>query len=88
MTQFIILQHWKDYDVRKLQMKQDPRFFDSSVEWEVDYLVGRIRRVYSMVPELVIRAAVHMAGNEYDRPADRKTIVLKALQQLTACPVQ
>ena len=62
---------WSSYDNRKL--KADDRNFISFNEgWEVEYLKGKIRRIYPRASELQIHVAIVSCRNSVPAPHPRR----------------
>ena len=77
----ILRENWQDYEDRKAREHHDPEVFSCKEDWEVDFLVSRIRRVYRHFSEDLIKNAIRACGNANDaRP--RKDFVNCVMMRL------
>ena len=83
MTVFYVLQNWKEYDVRKQVSGMDPRFFDCVQNWEIEFLIERIRHIYTVIPESHIRNAIRKACDKENVTRERENFVSAVLANLT-----
>lgn len=74
MAQKILSQNWSDYNAKKTG-GEDPRYFDSSKEWEMNYLVKKIRKIYPLYNEAVVRATLERCARHMPVPCPRFTFV-------------
>jgi hypothetical protein len=72
MPQRVLNEDWSDYDNKKKKYV-DRFFFSCEEDWEVDYLVAKIRKVYPLKSEVSIRAAVLSCCKEIpgNKPRDK-----------------
>lgn len=73
MPQRILNEDWEDYDNRKIRGRKDSAFFSCDEPWEVDYLVGKLRRRFPFKADTALRSAIQdccrtVAGN---KPRDK-----------------
>ena len=71
----ILNENWEDYNDRKIRENYDPMAFSCKDKWEVEFLAGKIRRVYSHYSEELIMNAIKACCNNIDGPRPRKDFV-------------
>lgn len=71
----ILNENWEDYNNRKIRENHDPLSFMCKEKWEVDFLIEKIRRIYSHFPEELIKNAIKACCNNIERPRPRKDFV-------------
>lgn len=81
MTEYLILQDWKEYDSKKEKLGEDPRIFCSGMLWEVEFLVSRIKHILQLLDEDTIRLAVFNEHN-LEETAIRQDFVGRVLRRL------
>ncbi len=79
MTIYLVLQNWSDYDNLKLKMGKEPRQFICSENWEVEYLVKKIRNIYPFIKDESIKEAIMTACNQLSLPHLREDFVREVL---------
>ena len=70
----VLNEDWSDYDNKKKKW-EDRFFFSCDESWEVDYLVGKIRKVYPSKTETAIRSAIASCCKEVPAPRLREKFV-------------
>ena len=78
----ILNENWEDYDDRKIRDHNDPTEFVCSEKWEVDFLVGKVRRVYSHFSEDLIKNAIKACCNNTLVSRPRKDFVNCVMMRL------
>ena len=58
MAHPILSEDWSDYDNRKIKDKRDGRFVSCEESWEVEYLLGKIRKYARKKTDVEIKAAI------------------------------
>lgn len=66
-----ILLDWEDYDNRK-KKTQDANFFSCSEDWEIEYLIQKIRKLDPRIREGKIITAIGECCGSVDTPRPRK----------------
>jgi hypothetical protein len=74
MPDKILNEDWSDYDNKK-KKREDRFFFSCDESWEVDYLVGKIRKIYPSKTETAVRAAIASCCKEVSAPRPRDKFV-------------
>ena len=80
LTDLIIKGDWSEYNLRKSR-HIDRLLFNCDEDWEIDYLVGKIRE-YRNLPEEHIRQAITMACCEELAPRPRGSFIRCVLKML------
>lgn len=81
MPDKILKEDWSDYDNKK--KKQEDRLnFSCEEPWEVDYLIGKIKKVYPLKTETAIRAAISSCCNAVAAPRPRDKFVRCVMNKL------
>ena len=78
----ILNDNWDDYNNRKIRDNHDPASFVCNEKWEVDFLIGRIRRVYSHFSEELINNAIKACCRNTEGPRPRKDFVNCVMMRL------
>jgi len=73
-AQTILGDDWSDYDNRK-KVKTDRLFFSCEEDWEVDYLVRKIRKHHPGKSEEDVRRAIQACCGVVRAPRPRKDFV-------------
>lgn len=81
MPQHILNEDWSDYDNKK-KKGIDSRFFSCEENWEVDYLLGKIRKYYPGYSETQVRQAIAACCRTVPPPRGRETFVRCVMQRL------
>lgn len=81
MPNQILNEDWSDYDDRK-KKRTDAQFFSCEESWEREYLLRKIRRVYSQYSEATITAAISACCVEVRGPRPRKAFVECVMRRL------
>lgn len=69
-----ILENWEDYDDKK-KKKGDANFFACTEDWEVEYLLDKIQRVYPGLSRGDIKAAIASCCKQVGSPRPRREFV-------------
>lgn len=75
MPKRVLNEDWEDYDNKKIRDKRDGRFFSCEEEWEVDYLVKKIRKHLATKTEAEIREAIAKCCQTVKAPRPREEFV-------------
>ena len=76
MSVFKILnENWDDYDNKKIMDRRDSAFFACTEEWEVNYLVDKIRKHFPSHSKETIRIAIKSCCNTISSPHPRPKFV-------------
>ncbi len=87
MAQKILSQDWSDYNARKND-SEDPRFFDSSKAWEMEYLAKKIKQVYPLHNDAVIHGTLKKCARYMPAPCPRFTFVNCLMNMLQNEPME
>ena len=79
----ILYDDWVDYDNRKKREKKDASIFCCEEDWEVRYLVSKIRK-HHLFPEAAIRDAMKRCCDEMRPPRKRAAFVHAVMDILKA----
>ena len=78
----ILLEEWTAYNERKAREGSDALQFDCRAAWETEFLVKKIRQVYSHHMEDDIRNAVDMCCKHATGPRPRKDFLACVMMRL------
>ncbi len=78
----VLNEDWSQYDDRKNRGGSDRNHFACSEAWEVDYLIGKIRKHHPGISEARIRAAITSCCSEISAPRPRAKFVTCVMQKL------
>lgn len=78
----ILSEDWSDYDDRKIRDGRDAKDFACTEEWEVNYLVKKISKVYPQFSESNIRSAIAACCRTIGSPHPRKAFVECVMKRL------
>jgi hypothetical protein len=78
----ILNENWEDYDNRKIGANIDPATFVCTEKWEIDFLVGKVRRVYSHFSEDLVKNAIKACCTNNQGPRPRKDFVNCVMMRL------
>lgn len=81
MTQRILNEDWEDYDNRKIKDGRDSRYFSCEEQWEVDYLVRKMKK-HKGNSEQEIRNAIAACCKTVAAPRLRKTFLDCVMSEL------
>jgi hypothetical protein len=82
MILFLILENWDEYDTRKKQQSEDPRIFNPSFPWEIEFLVSKIRNICNEVDQSEIINAILTVCKNPIALRHRPILVKSVLEQL------
>ena len=74
MAHPVLNEDWSDYDNKK-KKKEDRLFFSCEEQWEVDYLVKKLKRYYPAKTETQIRSAIESCCRTVRAPRPRTEFV-------------
>ena len=77
-----VLENWSDYDNRKIRDKRDGNYFACEEQWERDYLIGKIQKVYPQYSRVTIENAINQCCKTVPAPRPRKTFVECVMKRL------
>ncbi len=77
-----ILENWSDYDKRKIKSKPGSKDFACTEPWEVNYLVDRVKKVYTNIPGDNIHKAILWCCKELHTPQPREPFIKCVLNKL------
>ena len=63
----ILKDNWQDYNDRKIRENHDPEVFSCKENWEIDFLVTKIRRLYRHFSEDLIKNAINACSSANDQ---------------------
>ena len=63
----ILKENWQDYNDRKIRENHDPEVFSCKENWEIDFLVTKIRRLYRHFSEDLIKNAINACSRANDQ---------------------
>ena len=78
----ILNENWEEYNERKINEQSDPAEFVCTEKWEVDFLTGKIRRVYAHYSEELIKNAIKACCNNVQVSRPRKDFVNCVMMRL------
>lgn len=81
-TQRLLEGDWSEYDDRKKRGGSDSDNFSCTEEWEIDYLVRKIREQYPGLTETSIKNAISACCKQVPTPRPRKTFVTCVMKRL------
>ncbi|PTB96224.1 hypothetical protein C9994_08365 [Marivirga lumbricoides] len=76
-----ILSGWQEYDDRK-KKGVDARFFSCSEDWEVEYLIQKIRKANPQLSEGEVYSAIRECCRTIEAPRPRKEFVACVIAKL------
>lgn len=74
MNMNVLNEDWSDYDDRK-KKREDARYFSCEEDWEVDYLVKKLKKYYPNKTDSEIRIAIYSCCETVRAPRPRKEFV-------------
>ncbi|OJW82321.1 MAG: hypothetical protein BGO69_17175 [Bacteroidetes bacterium 46-16] len=77
----VLSEDWSDYDDKK-KKKEDRLFFSCEEEWEVEYLVKKIKKHYPEISDAKIKEAIGLCCKTIHAPRPRKTFVECVMKRL------
>lgn len=77
-----VLSNWEDYDDYKAINGSNPRYFTYTDQWEVDYLIGKLKGDQNILTREEITKAIAFCGNLFRTPPPRRLFVQCVLLQL------
>ena len=78
----VLNEDWTDYDNRKIRDRLDTKIFSCSEEWEVYYLIFKIRSVYPDFSERKIKTAISSCCKSMEEGHPRESFVKCVMFQL------
>jgi hypothetical protein len=75
MSEKVLIEDWSDYDNKKIKGRPDSKDFACTETWEVDYLVGKYRKLHPDIRETLVRQAITACCGELKSPHPRKPFV-------------
>jgi hypothetical protein len=78
----ILNENWQDYNERKIRENRDPEEFSCKENWEVDFLVSMIRRVYRHFSEDLIKNAIKACCSNVTDARPRRDFVNCVMMRL------
>lgn len=81
MPNRILNEDWSDYDNKKKKY-EDRFFFSCDEDWEIDYLLKKIKRHLPQKTDADIRNAINSCCKEIAAPRHRKTFVECVMRKL------
>lgn len=78
----ILKENWQDYNERKIMENQDPEVFSCMENWEVDFLVSKIRKAYRHFSEDLIKNAIRACCSNVTDARPRKDFVNCVMMRL------
>ncbi len=82
MADRVLAEDWSDYDNRKIRDQRDRNYFACEEQWERDYLIKKIRRLYPQYSEERIKQAIDQCCRTVAAPRPRKAFVECVMQRL------
>ena len=79
----VLNEDWSDYDNRKIRDRRDSKDFSCTESWEVNYLLGKIRKVYPVYSEETIRNAIKACCQSVGAPHPRRSFVECVMKRLS-----
>ncbi len=71
MPHLVLAEDWSDYDNRKIRDGRDRNRFSCEENWEVEYLIGKVTKVYPQYSRDQVRTAITRCCNSgVDRMRD------------------
>jgi hypothetical protein len=78
----ILNENWQDYNKRKIRENHDPEVFSCKENWEVEFLVSKIRGVYRHFSEDLIKNAITACCRNVTDARPRKDFVNCVMMRL------
>lgn len=75
MPHAVLNEDWSDYDNRKIRDKRDGSKFSCEEQWEVDYLINKLRKHFPYKTDSAIRSAISACCTVVKAPRPRNTFV-------------
>jgi hypothetical protein len=75
MPHAVLREDWEDYDNRKIRDKRDSSKFSCDEQWEVDYLVNKLRKHFPYKTDTAIKAAIAACCTQIRAPRPREEFV-------------
>jgi len=82
MPHRVLAEDWTDYDNKKIRDKRDANFFSCEEDWEVEYLVRKIRKYKPNKTDLEIRQAIAHCCRAIPGNKPRKSFVECVMDRL------
>jgi len=82
MPQRILNEDWTDYDNKKIRDGRDGRFISCEESWEVEYLVGKIRKHLPGKSDVQIKDAIAHCCHAVQGNKPRKEFVTCVMGRL------
>jgi len=81
MPQRLLDENWSDYENKK-RRGTDPFFFSCEDEWEMVYLLNKVRKYFPFETDTTIRRAIESTCREIPRPRPRDKFVTTVFSKL------
>ena len=78
----VLNENWSDYDNRKIRDRRDAKDFACTEDWEINYLIVKIRKVYPVYTEEAIRSAIRACCKGVSAPHPRSSFVECVMKRL------
>ncbi|GEP95902.1 hypothetical protein CCY01nite_21620 [Chitinophaga cymbidii] len=80
----VLNEDWSDYDNRRIRDGRDRSKFSCEEQWEVDYLVNKLRRYFPSKTDSAIRNAISSCCTTVRAPRPRQEFVECVVRRLNA----
>ena len=84
MAHPLLTEDWSVYDNRKIRDNRDRSKFSCDEQWEVDYLINKLRKHFPFKTDSALRSAISACCSEVKAPRPRETFVACVLKRLTS----
>ncbi len=82
MATNVLNQDWSDYDDKKRRGFSDTKDFACTEQWEINYLLSKIKRLYPLYPDQHILTAIATCCQTLKSPHPRKPFVECVMKRL------
>jgi hypothetical protein len=77
-----LMANWSEYEDRKIQSGQDPKYFSYENEWEITYLAEKIHKYNKNIPGENLKVAIDSCTKIFSTPPLRRMFVQCVMMQL------
>jgi hypothetical protein len=79
----VLAEDWSDYDKKKITGRADSKDFACTEQWEMDFLVSKIRKAYPQYSEQKIKDAIASCCKTLSAPHPRRQFVECVMSKLS-----
>lgn len=82
MSHAVLNEDWSAYDNRKIRDNRDSSKFSCVEQWELNYLITKLRKYFPFKTDSVIRGAISACCTQVKAPRPREIFVECIVQRL------